>query len=76
MSARGCEVASIDQTLVAQGRSKKGEKMEIGTEGPAITIEPVESPVPAERDHPAPSEPEYEPEPEKAPEREPEKVPA
>jgi len=43
--------------------------MEIGVEEPAITIEPVEEPVPGERE-PAPAEPV------EVPEREPEKVPA
>ena len=52
--------------------------MEIGKEEPLITIEPVESPVPAERD-PAPAEPDYdEPAPTETPAETPEreKVPA
>lgn len=46
--------------------------MEIGTEEPLIVIEPVEDPVPGERE-PAP---EPEPTPVEAPEREKEPVPA
>lgn len=46
--------------------------MDIGTESPAIVIEPVEIPVPDRK--PAPAEPEHTPE--EVPEREPEKVPA
>lgn len=54
--------------------------MEIGEEQETIVIEPIESPVPAERDIPAPVEPEHTPDPEpveapvETPEREP--VPA
>jgi len=40
-------------------RSRKENKMEIGTERETITIEPVVEPVP--NPDPAPSEPEYEP---------------
>jgi len=49
--------------------------MEIGTEQPAITIEPLESPVPGEELPTAPSEPEIEVE-EVEVEREEELIPA
>ena len=41
--------------------------MDIGTESPAITIEPIESPVPG-KNIPAPPEPVYAPEPVEVPE--------
>ena len=48
--------------------------MDIGTESPAITIEPITIPVPGHTPEPAPAEPSYVPEP--VPVETPELVPA